>query len=79
MLAGVYRHYRGGYYQVFGIGEQTETKERLVVYVALTGANLPGPRIRLRPESMFNDVVQWPDGFMRLRFEPVGDEIPIDQ
>ena len=55
--AGVYRHYKGGLYQILGIGQHTETNEIVVVYVALTGANLPGPRIRVRP-------LEGPEGFM---------------
>lgn len=46
--AGLYRHYKGGLYQVLGIGQHTETKEYMVVYVALDGTLL-GPRIRIRP------------------------------
>lgn len=57
MKTGVYKHYKGGYYQVLGIAEHTETGERLVVYVALSGAHLPGPRMNVRPETMFNEPV----------------------
>lgn len=74
MKAGVYRHYKGGLYQVIGVGQQTETSEILVVYIALSGANLPGPRIRLRPVAMFNEIVKWPDGESKPRFVYVGDE-----
>ncbi len=48
MRTGVYRHYKGGYYQLIGVGEHTETGEDLVVYVALD-ASLPGKRLRVRP------------------------------
>ncbi len=65
MFAGVYRHYKGGLYQVLGVGEHTETKENVIVYVALTGANLPGPRIRVRPSH-------GKDGF----FTPIADGMP---
>lgn len=47
MKSGIYRHYKGGFYQLIGEAEHTETGQRLVVYVAL--AILPGPRIRCRP------------------------------
>lgn len=73
MEAGVYKHYKGGYYQVLGIAEHTETKETMVVYIALTGADLPGPRMRVRPaygeEGFFSRLGEV------LRFEYVGDKI----
>lgn len=62
--------------------------ERVVVYVALTGAHMPGSRICVRPEAMFcEDVEVGCDGGLdhvcgpgcdrRVpRFEYVGDEIP---
>ena len=49
MRCGIYRHYKGGYYLVLGIAEHTETHETVVVYVSLTGIELPGPRMRVRP------------------------------
>jgi hypothetical protein len=76
MNAGVYRHRDGGLYQVLGIGRQTETEELHVVYISLTGAHLPGPRMNLRPLEMFEQTVAWPDGQVRPRFIYVGDEIP---
>lgn len=74
MQAGVYKHYKGGLYQVIGVGEHTETKERLVVYVSLTGATLPGPRVRCNPESHFNEIVDWPGAGKAPRYLPLGDE-----
>lgn len=72
IMAGVYRHYKGGYYQVLGVGEHTETHERVVVYVALD-ASLPGPRIRVRP-------LNGPEGFCApasgmVRFTYIGSEV----
>ena len=75
--AGVYSHYKGGLYQVLGVGQHTETNERVVVYVALTGAHMPGPRIRVRPIEMFLSEVEWPnEGGLGPRFQWVGDEVP---
>lgn len=54
MRAGLYRHYKGGLYQLIGIGEHTETGERMVCYVSL--AELPGCRLRIRP-------LEGPDGW----------------
>ncbi len=57
ILAGVWRHYKESLYQVLGVAQHTETGELLVVYVALEGARLLGPRIRARPMAMFRDWV----------------------
>lgn len=73
--AGIYRHYKGGYYQVLGIGQHTETHERLVIYISLSMQ--PGPRIRVRP-------IEGPEGFLTHvgitgnitpRFEYIGSEV----
>ena len=52
---GLYRHYRGGIYQVIGVAQHTEKNEKLVIYVSLD-ASLPGLRMRARP-------LTGPDGF----------------
>jgi len=75
MEAGIYRHYKGGHYQVLGIAAHSETEELMVVYVALTGIEMPGPRMRVRPLAMWRETVnptrENPDGVPR--FEYVGD------
>lgn len=75
IACGVWQHYKGGLYQVLGIGAHSETDEKMVVYVSLTGADLPGPRLRVRPLSLWFDTVEWPDGPRRPRFVFVGTEI----
>jgi len=57
LAAGIWRHYKGGYYQVLGIGAHSETDERMVVYVSLNGIDRPGPRLRIRPLSMWLEQV----------------------
>jgi len=74
LLCGIYKHYKGGLYQVLGVGAHTETDERFVVYISLTGADLPGPRLRVRPLTMFFDKVEWPSGEHAPRFRYVGIE-----
>jgi hypothetical protein len=75
--SGIWKHWRGGFYQVIGVGQHTETKEHMVVYVSLTGAHLPGPRVRVRP-------LTGPEGFMvppeghEWRFKYIGNEIPAE-
>ena len=78
MRTGIYKHYKGGYYQVLGIGEHTETGERMVVYIALTGIHLPGPRMRIRPlvgpEGWNTPVIDVLSNVME-RFVYVGDSL----
>jgi len=79
MQAGIYRHYKGGLYQVLGVAQDSETEELVVVYVALTGADLPGPRMRVRPlhgEGGFSTYIKpTKDSNLVARFEYVGDSI----
>ena len=77
MKAGVYRHYKGGYYLVLGIARNSTNNDtidrgmkRYVVYVGLTEKS--GPRMFVREIKEFeertaNDVP---------RFSYVGQEIP---
>jgi hypothetical protein len=77
LRCGVYKHYKGGYYQVLGVGAHTETEELFVVYIGLTiSASLPGPRLRLRPLAMFLEEIEWPTGERAPRFSYIGLEIP---
>jgi hypothetical protein len=47
MRAGIYQHYKGGLYQVLGIGQHTETDEIVVIYISFD-ATKTGPRMRVR-------------------------------
>lgn len=79
MHAGIYKHYKGGFYVLLGAAEHTETGEEMAVYVSLTGAHLPGPRMRVRPVSEFIGEVNTADSQTAnpvKRFEHVGLEIP---
>lgn len=75
MKTGIYKHYKGEYYLVFGLVQHTERKEVLVLYVPLTGnENRAGLRLRARP-------LDGPNGFntkegVVCRFTYVGDEMP---
>lgn len=59
MRTGIWRHYKGGLYQVLGVGQHSETGEKLVIYVSLD-VTKPGPRLFARPESMWHEEVEWP-------------------
>ena len=80
MQAGVYRHHKGGLYQVFGLGQHTETSEIGVIYIPLTGAGHPGPRIRFRPrdgsDGWATPVAATAVSGTVERYVYVGDEIP---
>lgn len=49
---GTYRHYKGGIYEVIGIGKHSETQEELVFYVNKEGD------LWARPVDMFNETVE---------------------
>jgi len=68
MMTGIYKHYKGGYYQILGVAAHSETGEEMVVYVSLD-ATQPGPRMRVRPRYGVN-------GFqLEGKFEYIGTEI----
>jgi hypothetical protein len=58
IFAGVYQHYKGGLYYVLGLARHTETDEKLIAYIPLyTRPDHPGPRIQVRPITMFFETV----------------------
>ena len=54
---GIYRHYKGQYYQVIGLAQHSETEENLVVYRALYGSY----GLWVRPLKNFMDYVEVSD------------------
>lgn len=67
-INGVYRHFKGDYYIVEGIGIHSETKEKYVIYKGLYGEN----EVYLRPYDMFLekvDKVKYPKVKQEYRFE----------
>lgn len=65
---GLYRHYKGGEYEVLGVARHSETQEPLVVYRPLYNAS----GWWLRPHEMFFEAVEV-DGRLRPRFEKLPD------
>ena len=66
---GVYRHFKGNYYELLGVARHSETLEELVVYRALYGER----GLWVRPASMWNETVER-DGHRYQRFTYIGDE-----
>jgi hypothetical protein len=63
---GLYRHYKGGQYEVIGTARHSETLEPMTVYRALYGEH----GLWVRPAAMFNEQVLI-DGVMQARFTPI--------
>ena len=73
----VYRHFKGNYYFVEGVGYDSETQEKMVIYKPLYERE-DGRRIWVRPESMFlEEIPERPDNItgQKHRFELVEDMI----
>jgi hypothetical protein len=66
---GLYRHHKGGEYEVIGVARHSETHEPLVVYRPLY--NSTGWWVR--PHAMFFENVMV-DGVLRPRFEKIGSK-----
>lgn len=65
---GIYRHYKGSFYQVLHTAHHSETEEALVVYRCLYGEY----DVWVRPLSMFSETIIR-DGKQVPRFELIKD------
>ncbi len=66
LVPGLYRHYKGGEYEVVGVARHSETLEPLVVYRPLYNAS----GLWVRPYAMFIETIVL-DGFTCPRFVPI--------
>lgn len=66
---GLYRHFKGGIYEVLFVAKNSETLEDMVVYRANYGEH----GVWVRPLSMWNETVEC-DGKTFKRFEYIGEE-----
>ncbi len=67
-IGGIYRHFKGRYYLVEALAENTETNEEMVIYRSLYG----GGKLWARPVKMFLEEIdreKYPDSEQRRRFE----------
>ncbi len=60
---GLYKHFKGGIYEVLGVAKHSETLEDLVVY-----RHLDNGELWVRPTAMFDEMVEV-DGQLVKRFQ----------
>ena len=63
---GLYRHYKGGEYEVLGTARHSESLEPMTVYRALYGQH----GLWVRPAAMFTETVTI-GGVMQPRFQKI--------
>ncbi|MCM1513768.1 MAG: DUF1653 domain-containing protein [Anaeroplasma bactoclasticum] len=68
MQLGLYRHFKGGLYEVIGIARHSETLEELVIYRSLQDQSF-----WVRPLSMWNERIE-KEGKTYVRFTYIGGE-----
>lgn len=72
LKAGVYKHYKGGLYLVIGSARHSETGEKLVAYIQLSGR--AGAKVWVQPyKRFFEEIVI--AGVMKPRFAYIGEEV----
>ena len=52
---GIYKHFKGGRYEVIGVAYHSETMEEMVVYRALYGEGA----LWVRPAAMWEECVEY--------------------
>ena len=60
---GIYRHFKGNYYELLDVAKHSETLEEMVVYRALYGEK----GLWVRPINMWDELVEY-NGEMVKRF-----------
>ena len=68
---GIWRHFKGGIYEVLEIATHSETMEKMVVY-----RNCASGQWWVRPAAMWNETVER-DGQTYLRFTYLGDGFEV--
>lgn len=73
MNLGLYKHYKGNYYEVIALAKSSETLEEMVVYKALYDSEQFGHyQIWVRPRKMFEELIKDKNGNDIPRFKFIG-------
>lgn len=64
---GIYRHFKGGIYEVVAIAFHSETLEEMVVY-----KNIENGKVWVRPASMWDEKVEY-EGKIVSRFSCINE------
>jgi hypothetical protein len=54
---GIYKHYKGNFYEVVCVAHHSETLEQMVVYKALYTTQFGDNSFWVRPAAMFEELV----------------------
>ncbi len=73
VIGGVYRHFKGEYYQVLTVGLDSETLEEQVVYTTLYFNPEKETRVWIRPLNDFMGTKEMEDGTIIRRFEFISE------
>ncbi|NNL11635.1 MAG: DUF1653 domain-containing protein [Pseudomonadales bacterium] len=74
LCAGIYQHYKGPRYRVYGVARHSETEELLVMYRALYGEY----GLWVRPYAMFTEtVIHGGEQVPRFRFVEAVDDASL--
>lgn len=70
---GIYKHYKGGVYEVLGIARHSELLTEVVVYRSTTAGG-DSTDFWVRPVEMFSERVTRTDGVFVKRFQRIEPE-----
>lgn len=73
IIGGVYKHFKGDYYQVLTVGLDSETLQEMVVYQSLYYKPEKETRVWIRPLSDFMGTKELEDGSVVQRFEFISE------
>lgn len=74
IIGGVYKHFKGDYYQVLTVGLDSETLEERVVYTTLYYNPEKKTRVWIRPLDEFMGIKELEDGSVVNRFKLISEK-----